>query len=312
MSIDTGRLIQDFLDEIKIKDTTRENYKNMLEYWCEWLILNGITWLEARRPHVVRFIRSMEDKKKSGNYMNNYLSVLNKFYEYLFENELFVMNIAANIKRYPYYKGFRKKPLSFDQVNALLKSIDTSTQIDMRDSLVIRIMLISGLRCVEVSRLNIGDVDLNGQIPILMVRGKGKVDKEGVGISDDVCKDLKKYIGRRINRTDEPVFLVWEGCHLNDRMSAHYIGIMVKARMKAAGIDDKMISAHSLRHTCAVELLRNNYSLYDVQATLRHSNPSMTANYTRFLEAERRLNQRLPNRLEKFLRTRQQDLALNI
>lgn len=304
MITDTDILIKEFLAQHDVRPETKAKYGNMLSQWCQWLIINGISWGEACKPHVQKFRDQLRAQEKSSLYVNGILCLLNKFYDYLQDAELYPLNIAANVKKLEGYKGFRKLPLDADQADSLIRSIDTGTQVGKRDLLIIKLMLISGLRCVEVSRLDTDDVILD-RIPYINVMGKGKSKKVKVGLSDEVAADLKKYMGKRITRQGEPVFLVWEKIHLPERMSPTYIGIMIKSRMKKAGIDDKMISAHSLRHTCAVQMIRNDNSLFDVQISLRHTSPNMTTNYLRYIEEERRFLLRLPNELEKFYKTRQ-------
>lgn len=304
MTTDTDILIDEFLKQDDVRETTKGKYRNMLRLWCNWLIINGISWGEVRKPHVIKFRDDLKKQEKSSLYINILLCILNKFYDYLQEANLYPMNIAANVKKLEGYKGFKKEPLTADQAEALIKSIDTTTVTGKRDILIIKLMLISGLRCVEVSRLDTEDINLD-KIPYINVLGKGKTNKVKVGLSDEVARDLKKYVGKRMDKTDEPVFLVWEKAHSSERMSATYIGIMIKARMISAGINDKKISAHSLRHTCAVQMIRNDNSLYDVQITLRHTSSNMTQNYLRYIEEERRFQLRLPNQLEKFYKTKQ-------
>lgn len=294
-------------DQDELRETSRAKYASMLNLWQEWLIIHGISWHEASKPHIIKFRNELKEKGKSTLYINNFLCLLNKFYGYLNDAGHYPQNIAWKVKKLERYKGFKKMILSLDQVESLMKSIDMESATGLRDYLIIKLMLTSGLRSVEVSRLNIGDFD--SEQASLMVLGKGKDVKVKVGISHEVASLIKKYLGRRIEKKDHPMFRVWENAHYNDRMSSTYIGIMIKARMKKAGIDNKLISAHSLRHTFAVSLIRNEVSLFDVQALMRHTSANMTRNYTRFIEEEIRMKRKYSDQLEKYYRTKQTELG---
>ena len=83
------------------------------------------------------------------------------------------------------------------------------------------------------------------------------------------------YFGRPI--LDCPVFLALDNGHRGERLSDHGINEIVKKRAKIAGIQD--ISAHILRHSGITHLLMDGYSLADVQAMARHSDPKQTMEY---------------------------------
>jgi integrase/recombinase XerC/integrase/recombinase XerD len=59
--------------------------------------------------------------------------------------------------------------------------------------------------------------------------------------------------------------------------------------MRAIGLDGKEFSAHSLRHTTAVAILKQGGSITDVQGVLRHSSPVTSQIYTESIKEEMRL-----------------------
>ena len=309
MITDADTMIENFVNDPdrELSDESKKKYTSTLNRWAIWLTVAGVSWPDARKVDVINFKRDLVEKGRSNLYINQHLSVLNLFYGYLNDAGLYPMNIAWKVKKLEGYKGFRRMILNLDQVKSLIKSIDLKSATGMRDYLIIKIMLTSGLRSCEVSRLNVEDLLVDKCR--LMVRGKGKYTKTPVGISANVVTDIKRYLGKRINMKDKPIFLVWEKAHFYERMSSTYIGIMIKARMKKAGIDDKLISAHSLRHTYAVSLLRSGVSLFDVSALMRHSSMNMTRNYVRFIEDEVRMNQKYSDQLEKYYDSKQMELA---
>lgn len=308
MTTDPHILITRFLESHDVSELTRNNYRNMLNAWAEWLVISGISWGEVVKPVVIRFRNEMKEKGRSTLYINNFLCLINKFYDFLEDTGEYPLNIAAGVKKFPRYNGLLKMPLDLEQVDALLKSIDSKAETSQRDRLIIKMMLTCGLRCIEVSRLNVEDLKLNQVPPFMEVLGKGKVNKQPVGMPDELVDDLKKYLGKRIHKPDHPVFLVWEKCHHLDRMTPTYMGIMIKKRMKSAGIDDPKISAHSLRHTYACTMIEMDIPIYDVQMTMRHTKPEMTQNYLRYVEDHRRLSKRLQDQLNKFYKTRQKEI----
>lgn len=289
-------LLREFLNDQDVEKTTKRNYHNVLQAWFTWMVLNGISSDEVRKPHLIKYKNEMYSKDKSPLYINTCLSILRKFYRFM-DDSGYYPDIAAGIRGFKRYTGFRKKPLTLEQVDQLLNSIKKNTKIGMRDYLVIKLMLTSGLRAVEISRLNVGDF-IEGSTPGVRVLGKGRKEKTFVRIPRELAAELKVFLGKRMEEILRPVFLVWEKRLHEDRYSAKYIGIMVKARMKDAGLNDKLLTAHSLRHTTAVMMINQGASLFDVQTQLRHTDANMTRNYLRFIEDEKRKELEWVDKLE--------------
>ncbi len=299
MITDTGILIPEFLKDQDVTEKTKVNFRNALNCWSTWLTVNGISFEEARKPHIIRYKNELADKGRSALYINNLLNILRKFYQWT-DDAGYYADIASGVKGFKRYQGFRKKPLTAEQVAELLKSIDTTSRKGRREHLVINLMVTSGLRAVEVERLNIGDYS-NGAYPGVNVLGKGRKEKTFVRISSEVSKEMKEYIGARIEDYFKPLFMVNESKLQESRLSSTYIGIMIKSRLKKIGIDDKLITAHSLRHTTAMMMIDAGASLFDVQNQLRHTDANMTRNYLRFIEEEKRKKMDWVDRLSKGL-----------
>ena len=64
---------------------------------------------------------------------------------------------------------------------------------------------------------------------------------------------------------------------------------MVKDQLSAIGINSKKITAHSLRHTAGILIIKGGGSIYDVQLFLRHGSTVVTEIYTRYIEEEMKI-----------------------
>ena len=82
-------------------------------------------------------------------------------------------------------------------------------------------------------------------------------------------------------------------------MTTRSVSRIAKNGLKGIGLSDKVYTAHSLRHTTAVSILRAGGTLEDCQLTLRHSNPATTEIYTAFADEERRLERNAEALLEE-------------
>ena len=66
-------------------------------------------------------------------------------------------------------------------------------------------------------------------------------------------------------------------------------GKAVTGALKRAKVKEPKVTAHSLRHSCAVHLRKSGATLPEVQAVLRHRSTDTTAIYTAWAEDEVRL-----------------------
>lgn len=146
---------------------------------------------------------------------------------------------------------------------------------DARARLVVTLMLQQGLRCVEVSRLELGDIDrYHGT-----VRVKGKGDHERVlPLMDETVASLTEYLGELPAVAGPLVRSYTTGRALTPGSISRLVsGWMLDAQVKSAPGDG--ISAHPLRHTMASDMLLNGAHLRDVQAALGHAHLATTETY---------------------------------
>jgi integrase len=167
--------------------------------------------------------------------------------------------------------------LSDEDVAALLHVLP-----DYRAEAIVELMLRLGLRCVDVSQLQVADVDVRGMS--ITVTGKGgHVDLLPLPKSCAVA--ATKYLAR-CPAPAGPLFRTYTSP--TRPMSAQCVSEMVGAWLRDAGLKrDRYdgIGAHALRRTCATELLQRG-NIRQVQAVLRHASLTSTERYLRRSEAE--------------------------
>ena len=171
------------------------------------------------------------------------------------------------------------------------KLIDHYSNLSRRDYAIINLLLRGGLRTIEVIRANVEDITFKGSQRVLLVHGKGRDEKDNfIVLTDKTYKPIELYIKSRGKLTpSDPLFISNSNNSKGKRLTTRTISKIAKEGLKAIGLDNKSFTAHSLRHTTAVNILRAGGSLEMAQFTLRHSNPATTQIYTATLNEERRL-----------------------
>lgn len=141
----------------------------------------------------------------------------------------------------------------------------------------------AGLRTVEISRLNIKDVEAVGGKAFIYVWGKGHAEPDQKKpIAPEVKTAIDDYLQIRSDSKTggSPLFVATGNRSGGKRLAPTTISTMLKRAMQTAGYDSDRITAHSLRHTTAanvMELTDNN--IYKAQHYLRHQSPHTTEIY---------------------------------
>lgn len=249
-----------------------------------WVENSGRTISELTRADIIVFKESLL-AKQSNLSVANYLVAIRRFYEWTEGCKLYP-NIARGIKSPKRKNAYLKEHLRENQIVELLKHFEGNT----RDYAIVNLLLRTGLRCIEITRLNIEDIAYKGGQRILKVWGKGRDERDNfVVLTDKAYIPIKEYLNTRKSTTlKEPLFTSTSNRNLQGRLTTRTISKICKEGFRAIGIDGKEYTAHSLRHTTAVMLLKNG-SLADVQSVLRHASPATSQIYTKSIEEELRL-----------------------
>jgi integrase len=165
----------------------------------------------------------------------------------------------------------------------LLNSLGTQTEIEKRDYAIINLISFTGLRRIEVSRLDVKDIYQDKRQYYIKICGKGHTEKDTtLPLTNDVIKPIHDYWNTRFHMgpwdLNSPAFVT----HCNrgvNRIMPSFITKMVKRSLREIGLNDSMYSCHSLRHTAAALAMKAGCVVAQVQQMLRHKNMSTSEQY---------------------------------
>lgn len=147
---------------------------------------------------------------------------------------------------------------------------------DGRGLLIVTLMVQQGLRCVEIHRLTMGDLDWNHNT--MRVRGKGNHERI-LPILPETREAIDQYLDEHPASAGP---LVRSYVQPHRPLSADTISYMTIRWMYAAGVKKRArdgVSGHAGRHTCATDMLRGGAHLRDVQTALGHAHLQTTEIY---------------------------------
>ena len=281
-------LVDSFINSQDVKQSSKLLYRRTLKQFFNWVTKKGYSLSVIARPELLEYKEELLASGMSSLTVGSYITSVRRFYEWSEANK-FYPNIAKGIKSPKRKQQFKKQPLLPSQATELLNYYQDKK---LRDYAIINLLLRTGLRTVEVLRAKVEDITYKGSQRVLLVQGKGRDEKDNfVLLTDKTYSPIEKYLATRGPVTgSEPLFTSTSNNSNGDSLTTRSISYIAKEGLKAIGLKEKAFTAHSLRHTTAVNILRAGGSLETAQFTLRHSNPATTQIYTATLNEERRLS----------------------
>jgi len=248
-----------------------------------------------QQSDLLEFVRMQRGKEANAKSINRRLVVVGLLYRFL---------TGTNIERgthvsfpAPYYKGVVKdrylginnirissnrtlrvktsktivEPLNREQVRLLINSLKR-----YRDSAIVYLMLLCGLRSREVLNLKTKDVNYNDCS--IRVTGKGGSERI-LPMPTIVSSYILKYL--RLERPtickQNTLFVILQGKKRGSPMTGSGITSLFRQRRLNKKIE--IANPHRLRHTFGSDMARCGVQLPVLQKIMGHSNSSMTLQY---------------------------------
>jgi site-specific recombinase XerD len=281
-----------YMNSTRLVTSSVKLYVGHIEKFYDWFYNHsGCSENVVSQSMVRSYQRYLESVGKSLSSISSSINALRSWFNFMIGERLLSTNPVNGIqvKR---VEGFTKQPLMLNEVNTLLKSIDVCTVIGQRDYLIIAIQFLHGLRRCEVIRMNIDDIYLSHHGGFMLrIMGKGKTTREEhIPLDENITSLLKNYCMIRVNEhgaeANDPVFTSLAHYNLHGRISGGMVTMMTKRRLRSIGIDDPKITNHSLRHGCAINLMKQGLGEQEVQYQLRHKDQRTTRWYTYSIKNE--------------------------
>lgn len=277
-------LFSRFISFLDAKPKTVETYTRALRQLFNYLSLNG-SLQNPTREDIVAFREELKASGHKPTTVTNYINATRLFFQWT-EQEGLYPNIAAHIKGAKLDRDFKKGYLTSRQVKAVLEKVERDSLHGLRDYAMLVLMVTGGLRTIEVSRANIGDLRTDGDNTVLYVQGKGRDEKtEYIKIDAKVEEALRYYLkARGENNPEAPLFASLSNNSRGQRMTTRAISGVVKEHLREAGYDSDKLTAHSLRHTAVTLSLLAGKDITEVQQFARHANIATTMVYNHALD----------------------------
>ena len=269
----------------QVSGTTVEAWAHDLAYFAEWCEERDVvrpgeiskSMLERFQRHLFYF-RKPNGAPLSIRRQLNLLGAVQTWFRWLTKNNHIAANPAADLDL-PRKPGRQlRQPLTTEEVERVLSSLDLSDPMQLRDRAMFEVLYSTGLRRSEVLNLMLHDVDANNGT-VFVRQGKGRRDRF-VPIGERALLWLARYVEEVreqwcLDPAERAVFLQPDGTVPSPDM----ISDRVRKRFAKLGIE-KRGACHLFRHTMATEMLDHGADLRYVQEMLGHARLDTTQIYT--------------------------------
>ena len=268
-------LMQRYLKFIDVSENTTKAYNVGLIQFNEYLKANNIK--EPTREDIIEFREYLLETHKPKT-VNLYLIAVKNFYSWL-EYEGITKDISKKIKGIKLEQRHLKRGLSQEEIKQVLGVCK-----DIREELLVKLMITCGLRCNEVVNIEIQDFYKDGDAIMLKVLGKGRdgLKQDLVRIDNRLFELIKEYC-KQYNVTDY-LFTSTSNHNTNGKLTTKTIRYIITNLFKKAELDMEMISCHSTRHTSCELALESGLDLREVSEFMRHRSLQTTLVYAKELE----------------------------
>ena len=311
------QLMERFIDYTDRKETTVKNYKKCISRFLTWLAYNEIR--QPQREDIKAYRDFLASCGYTAGTQQQYLRAVKHFFSWLAAEGIYP-NVADNVHPPKVRHDIHKKDaLGREDVPIVAESIDRSTENGKRLYAMYLLAITGGLRTIEISRADVGDIKTVGGRTYLYVWGKGHDDKDApILIIPEVKEAIQEYLSSRPDKytAKSPLFVASGNKgrpgtkiykrddlgnyvldengkkivdHLSDgRMTPTSISALFKEMLVKAGYDSDRITAHSIRHTSGTGAYKATHNIYLAQKHQRHTNASTTEIYVHAEERQER------------------------
>ena len=223
------------------------------------------------------FLLSLQNSNKKPSTVHIYYRSLKTFYNWLVAEKLLKESPMLNI-RAPKLPKVLIRPFTGQDIANLMLLCSGNKFLDLRSRAMFLVLLDTGIRLEEISRIRLLDLDFNSET--IRIMGKGSKERI-VRMGRKTQKALLQYL---LTRNDD-----YPNLWLSEErrpMTRRGIKTCVERYCKRAVISGTRASCHTFRHTAAILYLRNGGDLFTLQIMLGHSNLETTRRYASSLGTE--------------------------
>lgn len=277
--------------ETDASENTIKSYNHDLIRYFDWISSCKVQIFDAELSHIELYLVNLKDCGLSIASRARHLSAIKQFYRFAVEEGWARANPALQISS----PGRSKKlpqSVTIEIIERLLKAAGEEAKnksFRSRNICLMTLLYATGMRVSEMMSLPLDAV--KGSPNMVLVSGKGSKERL-VPLSKLARSSIKIWIEERKillnaaktqNYTPNSKYL-FPSNSKSGYLSRQWLFKKLKKWATLAGIDQKKVSPHVIRHAFATHLLANGADLRVIQTLLGHSDLGTTEIYTHVVD----------------------------
>lgn len=258
-------------NNLDVSEVTRLEYNSRIKAFIDFIRERGFTknsYLEYKRHLAQRTDFSVSTK-------NKYLIVARVYCKEL-HRQGFIHDITSSVKSFQQTRKHKKDGLSETEIQKIIGYFQNlqSDRDTCRTKALLSLLILQGLRQIEIVRLNVTEIDLHFQTAF--IQGKGRDDKELIDLHPVTVSALKDYI-RQWKIADGALFTSTSNNSKHHRLTTRSIRNIINPLLRSLEIDK---TVHGFRHYFTTKLIQSyKGDLLTVAQYTRHKSLEMLQVY---------------------------------
>jgi integrase/recombinase XerC len=277
-------LINQFLEKMKKNDLsvkTINAYKHDLSLFVKWIdTINPLKNLQALTEiDIIEYRQHLINSDLKAATINRRIGSIQRLCRWAVEYKLLKEDVSKVVKQINITTRGCPIGLKTAEVQRLLQTAGQSKHgHSKRNYALLHLMLQTGLRVNEVAELKLKDIELGERSGMVTIRlGKGRKTRT-IPLNSKARRALKLYLNSK-NR-EESINSVFMS-ERQTALSTRSIQSIITELAKRANISRIRVSPHTLRHTFAINYLKQNPSnIVQLANLMGHESLDTTAIYT--------------------------------
>ena len=266
----------DHLQSLRRSSVTIKDYQLYLNNFLVYLNRCGIYTMKGiTERHILDFVSTTENNKI------NVVSCLRVLFHFWFENQIIETDLEEVLKSYRWVKH-EKVPSFFtaDEVRAIETSIDRSSGVGKRNYAMLLLASRLGLRASDIAYLKFSNIDWEkNEIRLVQYKTGNPVSLPLLNDVGSAIIDYLKY--GRFKSESQQIFISSRAPYVPANKSIVCSAIQEVIKKSEVKTDGRRHGPHSLRHSLASCLLKNEVPMPVISEALGHVKTDTTMTYLR-------------------------------
>lgn len=274
MSLSHKDALHNFISHLEGKDrspSTIVAYKKDIEQLFEFYENEHSKLSDYETTHLEFYIEKLiKEKKFTLKTISRKINSYKTLFKFL-HRESHIDNDIAHPISHPTFKPKAPRILSSLEYKALRDTARANSRLYA----IIELLLQTGMRIGELSRLRLQDIDLKSTPAIAKIEQYASNPERTITLNDDASESIKKYLAARPNTEKDQGYLFIT--KTGKQVLVRNIRTMINTAFKKSGIEDATVN--DIRNTHIVYQLEHGVPLERVAESVGHQRLTSTEKY---------------------------------